>query len=77
MLGPLPKLYRYLVCLSAIAIFVAGGVWAAFLLPTRIRVLAGPGVGLAIGALAAFVLLHDFDHRTPAPVESSRPPKSS
>lgn len=68
-LGPLPLLYKVLVCLTAIAIFVGGGAWTAMMLPAPILGLAGASVGLAIGGLCAFFLLHSFGHSTPEPVD--------
>lgn len=58
MLGPLPKLYRVVVSLVAILLFVGGGAWAAFMLPYPILVSAGASVGLGIGAVCAYLLLH-------------------
>lgn len=58
MLGPLPKLYRVLVTLTALLVFVGGGAWAAYTLPYPILVSAGAGVGLAVGAIATYLLLH-------------------
>lgn len=62
MLGPLPKLYRLIVLLAALVVFVAAGAWAAFMLPYPILLSAGAGVGLAVGALCAYLLLHDTRH---------------
>ena len=68
-LGPLPLFYKFLVCVAAIALFVGGGAWTALMLPAPILVSAGASVGLAIGGLCAFFLLHSFDHGTPAPAQ--------
>jgi hypothetical protein len=57
-LGPLPRIYRYIVSAVAIAVIMTGGVWAAYVLPSPILLQAGAGVGLAVGGLAAFALLH-------------------
>jgi hypothetical protein len=58
-LGPLPKLYRIVVSVVALLLFVSGGAWAAFMLPYPILVSAGASVGLAVGALIAYLLLHE------------------
>jgi hypothetical protein len=57
-LGPLPKLYRVVVSLAALLVFVVGGAWAAFMLPYPILVTAGASVGLGLGAVCAYVLVH-------------------
>ncbi|HEU4515397.1 MAG TPA: hypothetical protein VFR87_19985 [Nocardioidaceae bacterium] len=58
MLGPLPKVYRVLVAVTALLVFVGGGAWAAYTIPYPILISAGAGVGLAVGAAAAYLLLH-------------------
>jgi hypothetical protein len=65
MLGPLPRLYRIIVSVIALAVFVAGGAWAAFALPYPLLTGVGASVGLAVGALCAFFLLHQ-SHRVHA-----------
>ena len=69
MLGPLPRLYRVIVSVIALAVFVAGGVWAAIMMPFAILVSVGASSGLAIGGLCAFFLLHEF-HHAPTPQTS-------
>ncbi|HET6699390.1 MAG TPA: hypothetical protein VFG88_09900 [Nocardioidaceae bacterium] len=76
MLGPLPRIYRYIVSAIAVAVFMAGGAWAAYVLPSPILLRAGAGVGLAVGGLAAFALLHQFRAAPlarPAHVPARRP----
>ncbi|MGH3333822.1 MAG: hypothetical protein ACRDPJ_21215 [Nocardioidaceae bacterium] len=68
MLGPLPQLYRVIVTVTALVIFIAGGAWAAFMLPYPILVSAGASVGLTMGVLCAYLLLHE-PHRA---TQSSR-----
>lgn len=58
MLGPLPKLYRVVVSLTALLLFVSAGAWAAFMLPYPILVSVGASVGLAVGAACTYLLLH-------------------
>jgi len=65
-LGPLPKFYRVVVALAAVLLFVGGGAWAAFMLPYPILVSAGASVGLGIGAVCAYLLVHQF-HASPQP----------
>jgi hypothetical protein len=61
-LGPLPRLYRIVVSVVAIMVFAAGGAWAAYTLPYPFLLSVGAGIGLAVGGVCTFVLLHDF-HR--------------
>ncbi len=58
MLGPLPKFYRVVVALAAVLLFVGGGAWAAFMLPYPILISAGASVGLGLGAVCAYLLVH-------------------
>ncbi len=58
MLGPLPKLYRVAVSVAALLVFVVGGAWAAFMLPYPILVCVGASVGLGLGAVCAYLLVH-------------------
>jgi CBS-domain-containing membrane protein len=57
-LGPLPKIYRVLVSVAALLVFVGVGAWAAYLLPYDVLVSVGASVGLALGAITAYLLLH-------------------
>lgn len=59
MLGPLPRLYRVVVSLAALTIFAVGGAWSAVVLPYQILASVGASIGLALGAVCAFLLLHD------------------
>lgn len=59
MLGPLPKLYRVVVSIAALLVFVGVGAWTAFMLPYPILVSAGASVGLGVGAVCAYLLLHE------------------
>lgn len=58
MLGPLPKLYRIAVGASALLLFVGAGAWAALMLPYPVLVISGASVGLALGVLCTYLLLH-------------------
>jgi hypothetical protein len=67
-LGPLPKLYRVVVTLAALVVFVAVGVWATFRLPYPQVVSVGASVGLGLGVVFAYLLVH----RTPQPRHARR-----
>ncbi len=58
MLGPLPKLYRVAVSTVVMLVFIVGGAWAAFVLPYPILLSAGASIGLGLGAVAAYLLIH-------------------
>ena len=72
MLGPLPRLYRIIVSIIALTVFVAAGAWAAYALPYPFLISAGAGVGLAVGGLATFFLLHQFQSRDAAQTSRAR-----
>ena len=59
MLGPLPTLYRVIVCVSAFVAFVGLGVWAAWLMHDTTLAAAGTGTGAALGIVVVLLLLHD------------------
>ena len=59
MLGPLPRLYRVVVSLVALTVFAVGGAWSAVVLPHEILVSVGASIGLAVGVVCAFLLLHE------------------
>ena len=74
MLGPLPRMYRIIVSIVALVVFVAGGAWAAYVLPYPFLLSVGAGVGLAIGGLCTFFLLHEFhDPRQPSRIRHTHP----
>lgn len=58
MLGPLPKLYRVVVTLAALVVFVAVGGWATLMLPYPELVAVGASVGLGLGAVIAYLLVY-------------------
>ena len=68
MLGPLPKLYRVVVTIAALVVFVAAGVWATFMLPYPELVAVGASVGLGVGGVIAYLLVHG----TPQPRHARR-----
>lgn len=69
MLGPLPRLYRSLVAVAALLVFVGGGIVLAQVLPLPF---GGILFGSALGLLIAFVLVHDFHHRQARPTRAVR-----
>ena len=73
MLGPLPRMYRLIVSVVAIAVFAAGGAWAAYALPYPFLVSVGAGAGLALGGLCTFLLLHEFHSAQPGRLRPPRP----
>ena len=64
MLGPLPFLYRVIVAVVALLVFVGFGVWLADVLPVQQLTGAGAGIGTAIGILVVALLLHGSPSET-------------
>ncbi len=56
-MGPLPQLHRFLIAALVLLLSLGLGLWLASYhdLP-----LGGVGVGLGIGCLIAYLLVHDF-----------------
>ena len=73
MLGPLPRMYRYIVSMIALGVFMAGGVWAAYAVSYPVLLSAGAGIGLALGGLATFFLLHQPQQPCHSGVHDRRP----
>jgi hypothetical protein len=65
MLGPLPYLHRLLLVLVALLVCTGIGVWLGLLPTFPVDPSLGALLGLAAGAGAAYLLVHDF-HHTPA-----------
>ncbi|MDF1602722.1 hypothetical protein [Nocardioides sp. YIM 152315] len=63
MFGPLPRLHRLLVILTALVVGLLSGVWMVEALDAPALIGAGIGWGLLAGLLLNYVLLHDFHHR--------------
>ena len=75
MLGPLPTLYRVIVCVSAFVAFVGLGVWTAWMMPDSTLASAGTGLGAGLGIVVVLLLLHDArepDSRTRVRVRAPR-----
>ena len=69
MLGPLPTLYRVIVCVCAFLAFVGLGVWLAWLLPDSALASTGTSFGAGLGIVVVLLLLldaRDRDDRTRA-----------
>ena len=67
MLGPLPPLHRWIVCLATLVGCIGAGAWLAFTLKMPDVTASGALVGAALGAVAVVLLLHDFrPHPGPA-----------
>lgn len=71
MFGPLPRLHRLLVVVTALVVGMISGVWLAQVIAGPALVAAGVGWGLLAGLMLNYVLLHDFQHR-PRPVRVRR-----
>ncbi len=70
--GPLPKLHRLLVIVTALAVGVLSGLWLVTVTSITAGVAAGIGWGLLAGLVLEYVLLHDFHHPRARPVRVRR-----
>lgn len=72
MFGPLPTLHRVVLVLAALVVCTGIGFWVGLMpeIPLNLRV--GLVVGTAAGAMAAFVLVHDFHERQSRPSRARR-----
>lgn len=66
MLGPLPPLYRYAVCVVAFVGCLGAGAWLAHLFPQLTS--SAVGVGAGLGLVLVALLLHDHSEHRPARV---------
>jgi hypothetical protein len=57
-LGPLPPLHRWIVCLLALVASIGLGAWLAVMLPVPLIATAGAAIGAALGAVLVLLLLH-------------------
>lgn len=64
MFGPLPRLYRMLLVVAALTLCVGIGAWLGATPAVPVRMLGGLAIGGALGALAIYLLLHDFGRST-------------
>lgn len=65
MFGPLPALHRMLLVAGAVVFFVAVGAWLGAMPTVPLSVTLGIAAGVALGAVAAGVILHQ-SHAHPA-----------
>ncbi|WP_162599827.1 hypothetical protein [Nocardioides solisilvae] len=59
MLGPLPRLHQLVVVATALAVFVGLGVWAGVLDSVPVLVSGGASLGVLLGTLSAWLLVHE------------------
>ena len=71
MFGPLPALHRFVLVLAAVVVCLGIGFWLGAMPEVPLNLRVGVLVGAALGAAAAFVLVHDFHHER-APVRARR-----
>ena len=64
MLGPLPPLYRWVVCILALVACIGAGAWLAFTLPIPLLAAGGAGIGAALGVVLVILVLHGGHART-------------
>jgi len=60
--GPLPRLYRMLLVVAALAVWLGIGAWLGATPTVPVRILGGLAIGGALGGVAVYLLLHDFEH---------------
>ena len=72
MLGPLPVLHKFVLVLSAVAVFVGIGVLLGAMPQVALNVRLGLLAGVATGVAAAFVLVHDFREGERQPAQTRR-----
>jgi membrane protein YdbS with pleckstrin-like domain len=58
-LGPLPRLHRWIVCALALVACIGVGAWLAFTLPVPVLAGSGATVGAALGLVVVLLVLHD------------------
>lgn len=63
MLGPLPLVHQVAVGMAAVLTCAALGLWLGWLVPLSIVPATLALLGAAVGAVAAYVLLHDSTRR--------------
>ncbi len=59
MLGPLPPLYRWIVCVLALVASIGVGAWLAFTLPIPFIATSGAVIGAVLGVVLVMLVLHD------------------
>ena len=71
MLGPLPRLHRWIVCALALVTCIGVGAWLAFTLPIAVIAPTGAMIGAMLGALVVLGMLHEDEPR-PSRVRARR-----
>jgi hypothetical protein len=61
-LGPLPRLYRVLLIIVSVVVFLVAGAWVGHLSAVPVPIAAGALLGAVAGLAVAWALLHDFHH---------------
>ena len=72
MFGPLPALHKVTLVLAALIVCTGLGFWLGAMPEVPINLRAGVLAGTVAGAVAAFVLVHDFRQRHPRPARARR-----
>lgn len=74
MIGPLPRLHRYLFVLAAVLVGAGLGGWAGLVPEVPVGVGGGVLAGVSLGLGAAFLVVHD-SHRRSVHSERARGPR--
>jgi hypothetical protein len=64
-LGPLPPLYRWVVCILALVACIGAGAWLAATLPVPLMATTGVAIGVALGVVLVGLLLRGSGHARP------------
>ena len=64
MLGPLPPLHRRVIIAVALAVFVGLGLWAGAVPSIPVLVNSGATIGVGVGMIAAWLLVHEPHRQT-------------
>jgi hypothetical protein len=64
MLGPLPRLYRVLLVVVSVIVFLTAGAYVGHLTVVPVPIEVGAVLGAFAGLAVAWALLHDFHHAT-------------
>jgi hypothetical protein len=62
--GPLPVIYKVVLVVGALAVWVGLGVWSGLMPTVPVSLVPGVVLGTIAGLVSAYVLLHDFDRRS-------------
>ena len=70
--GPLPVLHRVVLVVGAVVVWVGLGAWSGAMPDVPVTVVPGIVLGAVMGVATVYVLLHDFDRRSPPSTERGR-----